>query len=137
MEKVQYENSSQAIISLASKIANGKTTKRNVEKELKNIVKSFESPFLPTSFERKTKPWNKYYLKQLRGSVDFGKSSPEFMLYFAEVADYVYRPRRIIKATLIIAALVAIITIVTISNLHPNISSGHTNSGNTHSGGIV
>lgn len=138
MKKIQYENSSQAIISLASKIEKGKTTKWAVKKELENIKTKFDSPFLPTQFERKTKPWNKEYLKQLRGSVAFGKSSPDFILYFAEVADYVYRPRRIIKAILIITALVTIvITIISMINIQFNISSGNIGKLNTHSGDIL
>ncbi|MEG2634279.1 MAG: hypothetical protein RSA97_06755, partial [Oscillospiraceae bacterium] len=67
-------------------------------------------PFLPTAFEKRPKPWDKAYLKELSSSVMFGKSSKAYLLHIAEVSEAVYRPARIIKATII--AVVSIMMVI-------------------------
>lgn len=113
MSNKSFNSSSQAIIHLASRIEAGEITSKKVAHELKEIGSSYEYPFLATVFEKKPKPWDKEYLTHLRNSVAFGKTSPEFFMYFAEVADTVYRPKRIIKTILSVAAMIAAIAVLT------------------------
>lgn len=101
------------IVSLASRIVEGKTTYAGVKRELDEIEEAFDNPFAPYSLERRVKPWDMAYLKQLRAAVPFGAFSKEYLLHMSEVADDVYRKKRIIRQTILsVTATLAFILVV-------------------------
>ena len=99
---------------LVKEITLGTCPKRRVRKALDAIQSNNpDETFEHYKFERKEKPWDLAYLKELEELFYYGASSREFIEYMAEVSDEIYRAKRIKKMLLItlvvIAAIAAII----------------------------
>lgn len=109
------DTSSYAIISLVDKMERGKITRKKSEEEIQRIEREYADPFLPATFKKRVKPWDKAYLEELSGSVMFGKSSKAYLLHIAEVSEAVYRPARIMKATIIAAISIGVIIVALIN----------------------
>lgn len=76
---------------LVSNIMRGKCRKKKVKAELERIEAQYpDERFGFHVPERKQKPWNKEYLKDLEELFYCGASSKEFILYMAEVSDNLF-----------------------------------------------
>jgi len=100
------------LVELSTRISEGKITQRNVQKELAAIEKEYGNPYIPYSVEIKEKPWDIDYLKKLRSSVPFGTISKEYFLYMSEVADDVFRIKRIVKVISFVVGIVVAISLI-------------------------
>ena len=98
---------------LVQKIVAGKCPKSQVRQELTTIVGDDDPDdiFVPFQPERKDKPWDLAYLKELENLFYCGAVSREFIEYMAEVSDEVYRIKRLkrLAAGLLLAAAAAVL----------------------------
>ncbi|WP_461204577.1 hypothetical protein [Clostridium sp. DL1XJH146] len=112
MKNSNGREASYAIAELVSNIVEGKITKKLTEKELIKIQKKYEEPFMIYEPDRKEKPWDINYLNELKKAVPFGATSSEYILYMAEVADEIYKNKRLIKNILYIVGVISGIAII-------------------------
>lgn len=103
-------------IELVEKIMAGHCSKEEAHKEIKRIEaenpNEYPSLYRP---ERKEKPWDLVYLKELEDLFYRGANSKEFIEYMAEVSEEVYRAKRSRK--LILSVLIALAGIAVIAIL--------------------
>ena len=81
-------------IQLVNDIAYGKTTVKEVRNRIKEIIDEYgPSSFYnyPINKDKFPKPWTKDTLDELKSLSGSGASSIEFYLFFAQVADEVYK----------------------------------------------
>lgn len=102
---------------LVRKIVAGKCPSSKVPAELHKIEQAFpDESFGLTQPQRKEKPWDMSYLKELEQLFYYGADSKEFIEYMAEVSDEVYRAKRLRKyllcALLVLAGIAVIVTLV-------------------------
>jgi len=106
----EHHDSSRNIIVLTRAMESGKSTLAQSKRRLDEIEAAYKSPFLPTQFTPKPKPWDKVYLSELCEAVTFGKTSKAYLLHIAEVSDAIFRPIRMLKT--VIAAVVLLGAII-------------------------
>ena len=109
----QFKN---AQVDLVQRIVNGECARRQVPSEISRIEKSFPGEhfgsYLP---QRKEKPWDMSYLKELEELFYHGADSKEFIEYIAEVSDEIYRAKRVRKillCSLLVVACVAVVVVL-------------------------
>ena len=101
--------------SLVWNIVSGNYTKAKATKEIERLENDYpEETFGYYEPQKKEKPWDLEYLKELQELFYCGAGSKEFILYMAEVSDEVYRAKRIKKLLLMGLLAVAIIAVVCI-----------------------
>lgn len=94
---------------LARNIASGIYTKKEAVKKIHELQMQYPDEFdAPGCVKRKEKPWDMEYLKELENFFYHGAPSCAFLEYMAEVADEVYRAKRIRKSLCFIAAFLAL-----------------------------
>lgn len=101
------------LFDLVEGISEGKFTQNQVKKKLDQIEKKY-SPEVFAWYppEPKEKPWDMPYLKKLEDLFYCGATSREFILYMSEVADEVYRAKRIRRTALIGLFAVAALAVI-------------------------
>lgn len=101
---------------LVEKISAGKCAKAKATKVLDAIqANNPGETFAYYPPERKGKPWDIAYLKELEELFYYGASSREFIEYMAEVSDEVYRAKRVKKVLLIVLIIIAAIAAVAVA----------------------
>lgn len=95
MKNGSWETESQFVdaeISLVEEIKNGTINKSQVITALTKIEKKFpnEHPSLAQPERINKSDWNKKYLNELLSEFYRGKNSKEFIVYMAEVSDYIH-----------------------------------------------
>ena len=72
-------------------IFDGKYTKSEVERKVKEYEAKYGSDFFADyGGKKKDKPWDREYLNELKIKSMTGMTSKQFILYIAEVSEYVY-----------------------------------------------
>lgn len=98
---------------LVQKIVSGKVSKQQVCYALDSIKENNpDEKFVHFQPERKDKPWNYSYLKELEDLFYYGASSREFIEYMAEVSCEVYRAKRAKKLLLSVLIGVAAFAVI-------------------------
>lgn len=99
-------------------IANGKLSLKDVQQRIQEYEQKYGIDFFDDyDIEKKEKPWNKEYLKELEAKILSGIRSKQFILHLAEVSEYVYTNEKteINKhKTFLISTIIAVIVVVTI-----------------------
>ena len=105
-----------SILSLAEMIENGEIRKKSVENAIREIEKKFPGEFANTKETiKKKRPWDRKTLNEFGNYLSFCPHDKNAILYMAEVADEVYKPKRrkkFITIAAVIAVIIAVIAII-------------------------
>ena len=82
-------------IALKKDIRNGKLSLDDVKREVRKMKEEFgEDAFLAYELDKKERPWDEEYLKELDDKGRSGAGSEEFILHFAEVKEEVAKRKK-------------------------------------------
>ena len=101
-------------------IIDGKLSFNDVQKRIQEYETKYGNDFFDDyDIPKKNKPWDREYLKELELKSLSGLRSKQFILYLAEVSEYVYSnekayKRKRITKIIIPTAIVATMVVITI-----------------------
>lgn len=100
---------------LVNDIMNHDVDLRQVQNRITELKNEYGQDSFPSiNFQKKPQPWDEAYLKKLKSKYITGACSEEFLLYMAEVGDYIVRKKRRKLCTVIGIASVMTLIIVLI-----------------------
>jgi hypothetical protein len=74
-----------------------------------------EDSFSSINFEKKSLPWDKTYLRELKEKNITGACSEDFLLHMAEVSDYLWaKKRRKVAIAIVVCVVIVLIAILVI-----------------------
>ena len=112
---------SDALYELKRKIIETNCSVAEIQKDISRLEREFGADiFLPLDFNKKSKPWNSAYFKELSDLSIAGASSKEFILHMAEVKEYLVKQKmkRIILIAGTAVVIAGVVGVVLYCNLH-------------------
>lgn len=104
-----FEN---GICLLISDIRDGRINSLNVIKTIKTIENKYPNRFINIAIQKKNKPWSYETLKNYRKEISITLERKNDIIHMSEIADEVYRPKKIKNRITILTAIAIVIAII-------------------------